>query len=37
MLYDIDFANDRTPQFFRAEMVDGMVDVAAARAGGLMR
>ena len=37
MLYDIDFANDRTPQFFRAELVDGVVDVAAARAGGLVR
>lgn len=37
MLYDIDFANDRTPQFFRAEMVDGVIDVAAARDGGLVR
>jgi len=37
MLYDIDFANDRTPQFFRAEMVDGVIDVAAARAGGMVR
>ncbi len=37
MLYDIDFANDRTPQFFRAEMVDGLIDVAAARDGGLVR
>jgi len=37
MLYDIDFANDRTPQFFRAEMVDGVIDVAAAREGGMVR
>ncbi len=37
MLYDIDFANDRTPQFFRAEMVDGVIDVAAARDRGLVR
>jgi len=37
MLYDIDFANDRTPRFFRAEMVDGVIDVAAARDGGLVR
>lgn len=37
MLYDIDFANDRTPQFFRTEMVDGVIDVAAARDGGLVR
>ncbi|KPQ01757.1 MAG: subtype I-C CRISPR-associated protein Cas5 [Rhodobacteraceae bacterium HLUCCA12] len=37
MLYDIDFANDRTPHFFRAEMVDGVIDVAAARDGGLVR
>lgn len=37
MLYDIDFANERTPQFFRADMVDGVIDVAAARAGGMVR
>ncbi len=37
MLYDIDFANDRTPQFFRAEMVDGVIDVAAARDAGMVR
>ena len=37
MLYDINFANDRTPQFFRAEMVDGVIDVASARDGGLVR
>lgn len=37
MLYDIDFADDRRPLFFRAEMVDGVIDVAAARAGGLVR
>lgn len=35
MLYDIDFANDRTPLFFRATMVDGVIDVAAAREAGL--
>ncbi len=37
MLYDIDFANGKRPQFFRAEMVDGVIDVAAARAGGMVR
>ena len=37
MLYDIDFANGNTPRFFRATMIDGVVDVAAARAGGLVR
>jgi len=37
ILYDIDFTNDRTPRFFRAEMVDGVIDVAAARDGGLVR
>lgn len=37
MLYDIDFARGRTPLFFRAEMVDGVIDVAAARAGGMVR
>ncbi|WP_071799470.1 type I-C CRISPR-associated protein Cas5c [Natronohydrobacter thiooxidans] len=37
MLYDIDFANGNAPQFFRAEMVDGVIDVAAARAGGMVR
>lgn len=37
MLYDIDFATDRTPHFFRAEMVNGVIDVAAARAGGMVR
>lgn len=31
MLYDIDFANDSTPQFFRAEMVSGIIDVAGIR------
>jgi CRISPR-associated protein Cas5d len=36
MLYDIDFANDRTPEFFRATMLDGVIDVAAARAKGEM-
>lgn len=37
MLYDIDFANDRRPQFFRAEMVDGVIDVAVARDLGMVR
>ena len=37
MLYDIDFANDCRSQFFHAEMVDGVIDVAAARAAGLVR
>lgn len=27
MLHDIDFANDMTPKFFRACMVDGVIDV----------
>jgi len=27
MLYDIDFAQDMTPRFFRARMVDGVIDV----------
>ena len=26
MLHDIDFANDMTPQFFRAVMQDGVID-----------
>ena len=34
MLYDIDFARDRAPIFFRAQMQDGVIDVAAARDGG---
>lgn len=37
MLYDIDFENDREPIFFRAEMVGGVIDVAAAREAGLVR
>ena len=37
MLYDIDFANGNTPKFFRAIMTDGVIDVAAARDGGLVR
>lgn len=37
MLYDIDFQNGNCPQFFRAEMVDGVIDVAAARQNGLVR
>jgi len=27
MLHDIDFANDMTPHFFRAQMLDGLIDV----------
>lgn len=29
MLHDIDFADNMTPHFFRARMVDGMIDVAS--------
>lgn len=31
MLYDIDFSNGMTPQFFRAVMSDGFINVAKAR------
>lgn len=31
MLYDIDFANDMTPHFFRAQMKDGIVELAPVR------
>lgn len=37
MLYDIDFANGRTPQFFRAIMEKGIIDVARARNEGLIK
>ena len=37
MLYDIDFANNSTPQFFRAEMVNGVIDVASIRNEGMVR
>lgn len=37
MLYDIDFANDRRPMFFRARLEDGVLDVARARDKGLVR
>ncbi len=37
MLYDIDFANGRRPMFFRARLEDGVLDVARARAEGLVR
>ena len=30
MLYDIDFQNDKTPRFFRPEMIDGIIDVQGA-------
>ncbi len=35
MLYDIDYGRDRTPQFFRAEMRDGVIDLERARGEGL--
>lgn len=31
MLYDLDYENDMRPMFFRARMVHGVIDVAAAR------
>jgi CRISPR-associated protein Cas5d len=31
MLYDIDFANDRLPMFYRPIMADGIIDVAKYR------
>lgn len=37
MLYDIDFARDNTPMFFRAELQNGILDVARARQDGLIR
>ena len=37
MLYDIDFANGRRPMFFRARLEDCVLDVARARAEGLVR
>lgn len=37
MLYDIDFANGRTPLFFRARMEMGIIDVAHARNEGLIK
>jgi CRISPR-associated protein Cas5d len=36
MLYDLDFENGMVPMFYRAKMVDGFIDVAAAR-GGMLR
>jgi CRISPR-associated protein Cas5d len=30
MLYDIDYQNGMTPRFYRAEMVDGIIDVPSA-------
>lgn len=36
MLYDIDFANNRQPTFFRARLENGILDVAAAREEGLV-
>lgn len=29
MLHDIDFENDATPRFFRAHMIDGVIDIPA--------
>ena len=37
MLYDIDFAHGRTPQFFRARLEKGIIDVARAREKGLVK
>lgn len=38
MLYDIDFSKDDKPaQFFRARLEDGVLDIAKARAEGLVR
>lgn len=34
MLHDIDFADGMTPRFFRARMVDGLIDVKALVGGG---
>ncbi|MDZ4740517.1 MAG: type I-C CRISPR-associated protein Cas5c [Alphaproteobacteria bacterium] len=31
MLYDIDFANDMTPHFFRAQLKDGTIDLVSVR------
>lgn len=33
MLLDIDFENDMQPQFFRAHMVDGVIDVPSRKGG----
>lgn len=35
MLHDIDFANDRTPRFFRARMADGLVKVPSFESAGV--
>lgn len=37
MHYDIDHQRNRTPMFFRASMKNGIIDVAGARAEGLVR
>jgi len=37
MLYDIDFAAGRRPQFFRARLEDGILEVARAREEGLVQ
>jgi CRISPR-associated protein Cas5d len=33
MLHDIDFADGMTPRFFRAHMVDGLIEVPSLAAG----
>jgi CRISPR-associated protein Cas5d len=35
MLWDIDFASNMNPVFFRAEMVDGVIDVQKCLGGGV--
>jgi len=35
MLYDIDYENDRKPLFFRAQLENGVIDVAGARKSGM--
>lgn len=36
MLYDIDFTNDHISRFFRAQLIDGVLDLAQARREGLV-
>jgi len=35
MLHDIDFADGSTPRFFRASMIDGLIEVPSLAAGGV--
>lgn len=37
MLYDIDYEHDRLPIFFKAEMIEGVVDITSARDNGLVQ